>query len=113
MKNFTFLLLVSILFQSCFSYKKVDYNEITSVKKQKIQLLKLGSYSFIEGRLVSKNENTMILENNQGNQTILKDEIYEVKVRKFSILKTVKGAASSYIYIGIGALALLSLSGFP
>jgi hypothetical protein len=36
-----------------------------------------------------------------------------LKVRKFSILKTVKGAASSYIYIGIGALALLSLSGFP
>ena len=55
----------------------------------------------------------MVLENNKSTQTIQKDEIYDLKVRKFSILKTVKGAASSYIYIGIGALALLSLSGFP
>ena len=55
----------------------------------------------------------MILENKGKNQTILKDEIYDIKVRKFSILKTISGLGSSYIFIGIGALALLSLSGFP
>jgi len=88
MKNFIFLLSFSILFQSCFSYKKVDYNQITSVKKQKVQLLKLGSYSFIEGRLVSKNENIMILENNGQLQTIPREEIIALGVRKFSILKS-------------------------
>ena len=30
----------------------------------------------------------MILETNKGLQTILKDEIYEVRVRSFSILKS-------------------------
>jgi len=112
MKNLTFLLLVSILFQSCFSYKSVDYPSITADKKQKIEVEMLDRTNF-KGQLVSKDETTMVLENNKSTQTIQKDEIYDLKVRKFSILKTVKGAASLYIYIGIGALALLSLSGFP
>ena len=55
----------------------------------------------------------MVLENRKGNQTINENEIYDVKVRKFSILKTITGLGSSYVFIGIGALALLSLSGFP
>ena len=46
-------------------------------------------------------------------QIINENEIYDVKVRKFSILKTITGLGSSYVFIGIGALALLSLSGFP
>ena len=112
MKNLTFLLLVSILFQSCFSYKSVDYSSITAGKKQKIEVEMLDRTNF-KGQLVSKDETTMVLENNKSTQTIQKDEIYDLKVRKFSILKTVKGAASLYIYIGIGALAILSLSGFP
>ena len=37
MKNLTFLLLVSILFQSCFIYKTVDYNSIPIEKKQEIK----------------------------------------------------------------------------
>ena len=66
-----------------------------------------------KGQLVSKDETTIVLENKRRTQTIQKDKIYDLKVRNFSILKTIKGAASSYIYIGIGALAILSLSGFP
>ena len=55
----------------------------------------------------------MILEKNGQLQKISVDEIYEVKVRKFSVLKTVSGIGGIYVFIGIGALALLSLSGFP
>tara|TARA_B100000787_G_scaffold20368_1_gene13924 strand:+ start:118 stop:456 length:339 start_codon:yes stop_codon:yes gene_type:complete len=112
MKNLALLLSFSILFQSCSSYKSVDYSSITADKKQKIEVEMLDRTNF-KGQLVSKDETTMVLENNKSTQTIQKDEIYDLKVRKFSILKTVKGAASLYIYIGIGALALLSLSGFP
>ena len=112
MKKLILLLSVSILFQSCFSYKPVDYNNIIADKKQKIEVEMLDKTNF-KGQLVSKDETAMVLENNRSNKTIQKDEIYDLKVRKFSILKTVKGAASSYIYIGIGALAILSLSGFP
>jgi len=112
MKNIIFLILFSFLFQSCFSYKSLDFNNIKSEKNQKFEVAKIDRTN-VKGRLVSIDENRMILENNGKNQTILKDEIYDVKVRKFSILKTITGLGSSYVFIGIGALALLSLSGFP
>ena len=111
MKNFIFLLSFAILFQSCFSYKKVDYNEITSVKKQKVQLLKLGSYSFIEGRLVSKNENIMILENNGQLQTIPREEIIALGVRKFSILKS-GGLFTGVLLVAAIALVVAALIAF-
>jgi len=112
MKKLIFLFLFLILFQSCFSYRTVDYNNIASEKNQKFEVAKIDRTN-VKGRLVSIDENTMILENKGRNQTILKDEIYDLKVRKFSILKTISGLGSSYVFIGIGALALLSLSGFP
>ena len=112
MKKFLILILFSFLFQSCFSYKSVNFNDIKNEKKQKLEISKLDKTN-IKGRLVSIDENVMILENRKGNQTINENEIYDVKVRKFSILKTITGLGSSYVFIGIGALALLSLSGFP
>jgi len=106
MKKIIILFLFSILFQSCFSYRTVDFDDIVSEKKQKFEVAKFDRTN-IKGRLVSKNENTMILENNQGNQTILKDEIYEVKVRKFSILKLVAGAGIAYVTAAIVAIGFL------
>ena len=60
MKKFIFLFLFSILFQSCFSYKTVDFNNIASEKKQKFEVEKLDS-SKLTGRLVSKNEKIIVL----------------------------------------------------
>ena len=102
MKKFIFLLSFSILFQSCFSYKTVDYNNIVIGEKQKFEILGVGGTN-IKGRLVSKNDQLMILENNGQLQEISADEIDEVKVRKFSILKTV---GRTYLWIGIGFLAI-------
>ena len=89
MKNFSLLLLLllSILFQSCYSYKTVDYNKIAIEKKQKFEVKGVKG-KYIKGRLVSKNEQTMTLETKVGQQTIAVEEIYDVKVRKFSFLKT-------------------------
>ena len=81
------LLLLSILFQSCFSYKTVDYNNIEIDKKQKIEVLMLNKTS-VKGQLVSKNEKTIILETKDGQGTIPLEEIYDVQVRKFAFLKT-------------------------
>ena len=110
MKKIIFLLLTSILFQSCSSYKSVDFNDIVVEKKRKFEIEKLDSSKLI-GRLVSKNENSIVLENNRGIQTIQKSEIQELKVKKFSILKTATGAVSTYFFILIGALAVLGLLG--
>ena len=90
MKKFSLLLLLlllSILFQSCFSYKTVDYNNIAIDKKQKVEVLMLNKTS-VKGQLVSKNEKTIILETKDGQGTIPLEEIYDVQVRKFAFLKT-------------------------
>ena len=89
MKNFSLLLLLllSILFQSCYSYKTVDYNNIAIEKKQKVEVLMLNKTS-VKGQLVSKNEKTIILETKDGQGTIPLEEIYDVQVRKFAFLKT-------------------------
>ena len=107
MKKLLLLLLFSFLFQSCFSYKSVNFNDIKNEKKQKFEVLKLDKTN-IKGRLVSIDENVMILENRNGNQTINENEIYDVKVRKFSILKLATGIVGTYgalVVIGILALA--------
>ena len=110
MKKLLILLLFSFLFQSCFSYKSVNFNDIKNEKKQKYEVLKLDKTN-IKGRLVSIDENVMILENRNGNQTINENEIYDVKVRKFSILKLATGIVGTYgAFVVIGVLALLSFA---
>ena len=110
MKNFSLLLLLSILFQSCFSYKSIGYNNIEIDKKQKIKVLMLNKTS-IKGQLVSKNEKTMILETKDGQGTIPLEEIYDVKVRNFSFLKsaglTVLIPIATYLALGIFLLILM------
>ena len=106
MKKLLLLLLFSFLFQSCFSYKSVNFNDIKNEKKQKFEVSKLDKTN-IKGRLVSVDENVMILENRNGNQTINENEIYDVKVRKFSILKLATGIVGTYgAFVVIGILAL-------
>ena len=95
MKKLLLLLLFSFLFQSCFSYKSVNFNDIRNKKKQKFKVEKLDKTN-AKGRLVSIDENTMILENKGKSQTISKEEIYDVKVRKFSIIKSAGGVLGTY-----------------
>ena len=106
MKKLLILILFSFLFQSCFIYKSVDFNDIKNEKKQKFEVLKIDKTN-IKGRLVSIDENVMILENRKGNQTINENEIYDVKVRKFSIIKLATGIVGTYgAFVVIGILAL-------
>ena len=106
MKKLLLLLLFSFLFQSCFSYKSVNFNDIKNENKQKFEVSKLDKTN-IKGRLVSIDENVMILENRKGNQTINENEIYDVKVRKFSIIKLATGIVGTYgAFVVIGILAL-------
>jgi hypothetical protein len=110
MKKLLLLLLFSFLFQSCFSYKSVNFNDIKNEKKQKFEVSKLDKTN-IKGRLVFIDENAMILENRNGNQTINENEIYDVKVRKFSILKLATGIVGTYgAFVVIGVLALASFA---
>jgi hypothetical protein len=86
------------LFQSCFSYKSVDYNRIPIEKKQKVEVKGIGGIN-VKGTLVSKNEQTLTVDTNGQLQEISVDEIYEVKVRKFSLLKSSGLLASSILVV--------------
>ena len=108
MKKLLFLLSFSILFQSCYSYKSIDYNNIETDKKQKLEVLMLNKTS-MKGQLVSKNEKTIILQTKDGQGTIPLEEIYNVKVREFSILKSTGLVVGLPIvtYIGLGLLIVI------
>ena len=106
MKKVLPILIFSFLLQSCFSYKSVNYSDINNEKKQKFEVSKLDKIK-VKGRLISIDENKMILECKGQNQTILKDEIYDLNVRKFSVLKTVGFGVVSY-----GALVIIALASF-
>ncbi|MDB4595106.1 hypothetical protein OAH89_00735 [Flavobacteriaceae bacterium] len=54
--------------------------------------------------------NGIIYESN-GNQTVNENEIYDIKARKFSILKLATGIVGTYgAFVVIGVLALLSFA---
>ena len=109
MKKLLPILIFSFLFQSCISYKSVNFNDIKNEKKQKFEVSKLDKTN-IKGRLVSIDENVMILENRNGNQTINENEIYDVKVRKFSIIKLATGIVGTYGALFV--IGILALAGF-
>ena len=63
----------------------------------------------MKGQLVSKNEKTIILKTKDGQGTIPLEEIYNVKVREFSILKSTGLVVGLPIvtYIGLGLLIVI------
>ena len=114
MKKLFLLVSFTILLQSCFSYKSIGYksigyNNIEIDKKQKIKVLMLNKTS-IKGQLVSKNEKTMILETKDGQGTIPLEEIYDVKVRNFSFLKSAGLTVGVYVAALLTGMSILLLS---
>ena len=104
MKKLIFLVSFSILFQSCFSYQLMNINTIKVEKKQKFEIEKVDRTK-IKGRIVSKDERKIILENKGSTQTATKEEIYEVNVRRFSILKS-----SGVVAVATALMALFATS---
>ena len=98
MKKLSLLLSFLILFQSCYSYKTVNYNSIPIEKKQKVKVKGIRGIN-IKGTLVSKNQQILTVDTDGQLQKIPVSEIYEVKVRKFSLLKVNYGLLVSAILV--------------
>lgn len=94
MNNVVVSLSFLILFQSCFSYRAVNYSEISNDKKQKVEVEMLDRAKF-SGQLVSIDDKSITLENNGIEQKVLKNNIYEIKIKKFSIFKSLKNIAKA------------------
>ena len=109
MKKIIYIFAFSILFQSCFSYKAVEYNNIDTEKKQTLRIQK-DDRTKIKGKLVSKDDNKIIISKSGENQTVLQENIEEIRVKKFSIIRTAVGAAGTYAAaLVIGAVVRLVL----
>ena len=93
-KNVAVTLSFLILFQSCFSYRTVNYSEISNDKKQKVEIETLDRTKF-SGQLVSTDDKSITLENNGIEQKVLMNDIYEIKIKKFSIFKSLKNIAKA------------------
>ena len=109
MKKIIYIFAFSILFQSCFSYKTVEYNNIDNEKKQTLRIQK-DDRTKIKGKLVSKDDNEIIISKSGENQTVLQENIEEIRIKKFSIIRTAVGAAGTYAAaLVIGAVVFLAL----
>ena len=109
MKKIIYLFALSILFQSCFSYKTVEYNNIDIEKKQTLRIEK-DDRAKIKGKLVSKDDKKIVIKKSGKTQTVLQENIVEIRVKKFSIIRTAAGAAGTYAAtLVIGAVLLLVL----
>ena len=106
---FFFSLSFSILFQSCFSYKWIDINTITIEKKQKVEFEKVDQTK-VKGRLVSIDEEKIILKNKGNSQTVLKAEIRDVRVKKFSILKSSGVVTFAALLVGLFATSIVPVA---
>ena len=116
-KNVVVPLSFLILFQSCFSYRTVNYSEISNDKKQKVEVEMLDRTKF-SGQLVSTDDRTITLLNDGIEQKVLKSDIYEIKIKKFSVFKTLGNIARGGAWVaasaGIFFIIILSRSdGIP
>ena len=109
MKKIIYLFIFSILFQSCFSYKTVEYNNIDTEKKQTLKV-EIDDRTKIKGKLVSKDDEKIIINKGGKNQTVMQENVVEIRVKKFSIIRTAVGAAGTYAAaLVVGAVVLLVL----
>ena len=123
MKKLLFIVSISFLFQSCFSYKIVGYNTITMesietknrdlmnvLAKRTLPMLSKREFKIkkhdgtnVQGKLVSKNAKTISLKEYGRIQTIPKKDINIIEVRKFSPIK------SSILFIPLIAIGLADI----
>lgn len=111
-KSVVFTLSFLILFQSCFSYRTVNYSEVSNDKKQKVEVEMLDRTKF-SGQLVSTDDRTITLINDGIEQKVLKKDIYEIKIKKFSVLKTLGNIArgGAWVAASAGIFFIIILSG--
>ena len=82
------LIFFSFLFQSCSSYKSIDYDSAMADKYQKIRVVMIDGTKY-NGTLVKKDEQNLYISTWDGKTLKIAEKgIYEVKIKQFSYLKT-------------------------
>ncbi len=85
-KTIIYILLISFLLQSCFSYKSIDINSQLPVER-KYKIKQSNKYENV--RIISTTDSTITVSNNKKTINIIaKKDIKVIKKRHFSVLKT-------------------------
>ena len=100
MKNLAIVLLISLLFQSCFSYNRaLNFKAGAVVEKQKVKIYK-NNGTELKGKVLSVDEDQIVIISSKTKQVVktpVKD-ILGVQLKQFSARKS----------IGIPAAALIT-----
>lgn len=86
-KLIVLVVLVSFLVQSCFSYRTID-KQLTSKKVGKMHKVKIGN-KYYKGKLMSFNDSITTFKVGKSEMSIKNSEIDQLKVREFSVVKTI------------------------
>lgn len=108
MKNtILYLLVVSFLLQSCYTYKATSIKETPLLvgKNYKIR----QDDKFVKSKLKTVTDSVITVMEGKVEKDIYVNKIKEIKVQKFSVLKTV-GLTLGIIAVVGGTLAAISLS---
>ena len=96
MKKLFFLLFIPLFFQGCFSYKNVNYDQISNDKKQKIIVETIYKEN-IKGKLISIDQKQITLKKSGKLKIINREDIRFLSVRKFSVSKTAEVVVGGYV----------------
>lgn len=102
MKNYIiYFVIISFLFQNCYTYKTIDLKETSLIvgKKYKIR----QESKFIKGELKSTNDTIAAFKGNNHITSVTISEIQEIQEKKFSTLKTI----GLVLTIGVGAALII------
>jgi hypothetical protein len=103
MKNsIIYLLVISFLLQSCYSYRAISLKETPLIVDKNYKIKQEDK--FIKAKLKIANDSVINVVEGKVEKDIYVNNIKEIKVRKFSVLKTV-GLSLGVILVG-GLIAI-------
>lgn len=104
-----YLLAISFLFQSCYTYRTIDLKDTPIVvgKNYKIR----QDAKFVKSKIEAINDSTITIAKGNVVKDILISEIKEIKEPKFSTLKTVGLVLGSGLVV-LGIVAAIEMSNF-
>lgn len=113
MKNtILYLLIVSFLLQSCYTYKAISIKETPLLVGKKYKIREADK--FVKSKIIIANDSVItVVEGGNVEKDIYVKQIKEIKVREFSVLKTVGLTVGLTLGILVGGFAAsYSSSGF-
>lgn len=111
MKNLiVYLFAVLLMLQSCYSYKTIDLKQ-TMLKEGEIYKIKQEN-KFVKAILKAKTDSTLTFLIKKNEIQTYTNIIKEIKVKKFSVLKTIGFVVGTIGTVTLVSLVAISLSDF-